>query len=131
MAARVRLPAYARRGNITALPAIVVRALDLTDWRDGSARPPVPATGRRVLLPRALQGLDPAGDALEIGGSGAMAAQLLAQYPVQMLTVTDSDAGMVTPIGKIIAAFPGRATVQQVDTATLPFADARFDVVLS
>ena len=86
----------------------------------------------RVLLPWALQGLDPAGDALEIGaGSGAMAAQLLARYPGLMLTVTDYDAGMVSRVGKMIAAFPGRATVQQVDAARLPFADDRFDVVLS
>jgi ubiquinone/menaquinone biosynthesis C-methylase UbiE len=86
----------------------------------------------RVLLPWALQGLDPAGEALEIGaGSGAMAAQLLARYPGLMLMVTDYDAGMVSRVGKIIAAFPGRATVQQVDAARLPFADDRFDVVLS
>ena len=86
----------------------------------------------RVLLPWALQGLRPAGDALEIGaGSGAMAAQLLARYPGLTLTVTDYDAGMVTRVGKIIAAFPGRATVQQIDAARLPFADDRFDVVFS
>jgi len=86
----------------------------------------------RVLLPWALQGLRPSGDALEIGaGSGAMAARLLARYPGLTLTVTDYDAGMVTRVGKIIAAFPGRATVQQVDAARLPFADDRFDVVLS
>ena len=47
------------------------------------------------------------------------------------LTVTDYDAGMVTRAGKIVAAFPGRAAVQQVDAARLPFADDRFDVVLS
>jgi SAM-dependent methyltransferase len=86
----------------------------------------------RVLLPWALQGLRPAGDALEIGaGSGAMAAQLLARYPGLTLTITDYDPGMVTRVGKIVAAFPGRATVQQVDAARLPFADDRFDVVLS
>jgi len=86
----------------------------------------------RVLLPWALQGLDPAGEALEIGaGSGAMAAQLLARYPGLTLSITDYDAGMVTRAGKIIAAFPGRATAQQVDAATLPFAADRFDVVLS
>ena len=38
---------------------------------------------------------------------------------------------MVTRAGKIIAAFPGRATVHQVDAAKLPFADDRFEVVLS
>jgi hypothetical protein len=53
----------------------------------------------RVLLPWALQGLRPAGDALEIGaGSGAMAAQLLARYPGLMLMVTDYDAGMVSRV---------------------------------
>ena len=93
---------------------------------------PYQLLARRVLLPWALQDLDPAGEALEIGaGSGAMAAQLLARYPGLTLTVTDYDARMVTRAGKIVAAFPGRAAVQQVDAARLPFADDRFDVVLS
>jgi SAM-dependent methyltransferase len=60
-----------------------------------------------------------------------MAAQLLARYPGLTLTVTDYDPGMVTRAGKTVAAFPERATVQQVDAARLPFADDRFDVVLS
>jgi methylase of polypeptide subunit release factors len=37
---------------------------------------------RRVVLPWALQGIQPDGHVLEIGaGSGAMAAELLAAYP--------------------------------------------------
>jgi SAM-dependent methyltransferase len=86
----------------------------------------------RVLLPWALQGLRPAGDALEIGaGSGAMAAQLLTRNPQLRLTVSDYDAGMVDRARRRLIAFCGRATVQQVDAAKLPFADDRFDVVLS
>ena len=87
---------------------------------------------RRVVLPWALRQLRPAGDALEIGaGSGAMAAQLLAQYPALTLVATDYDAGMVAHARKTLATFAGRATVQQVDAAQLPFEDHRFDLVFS
>jgi ubiquinone/menaquinone biosynthesis C-methylase UbiE len=87
---------------------------------------------RRVVLPWALRQLRPAGTALEIGaGSGAMAAQLLAQYPALTLLATDYDAGMVTHARKTLATFAGRATVQQVDAAQLPFENDRFDLVFS
>jgi SAM-dependent methyltransferase len=87
---------------------------------------------RRVVLPWALRQLRPAGDALEVGaGSGAMAAQLLAQYPALTLVATDYDAGMVAYARKTLATFAGRATVQQVDAARLPFEDDRFDLVFS
>jgi SAM-dependent methyltransferase len=86
----------------------------------------------RVVLPWALRGLRPAGDALEIGaGSGAIAAQLLAQYPGLTLVATDYDPGMVAHARKKLATFAGRATVQQVDAAQLPFEDERFDLVFS
>jgi ubiquinone/menaquinone biosynthesis C-methylase UbiE len=87
---------------------------------------------RRVVLPWALQELRPAGDVLEIGaGSGAMAARLLAQYPALTMVATDYDARMIAQARKRLSPFPGRATVQQVDAAKLPFDDDRFDVVLS
>jgi ubiquinone/menaquinone biosynthesis C-methylase UbiE len=60
-----------------------------------------------------------------------MAAQLLAQYPALTLVATDYDAGMVAHAGKTLATFAGRATVQQVDAAQLPFEDDRFDLVFS
>jgi ubiquinone/menaquinone biosynthesis C-methylase UbiE len=87
---------------------------------------------RRVVLPWALQGLRPAGDALEIGaGSGAMAAQLLARYPALTLVATDYDPGMLAHARKNLSAFAGRATMQPADAARLPFDDDRFDLVLS
>lgn len=87
---------------------------------------------RRVVLPWALQGLRPAGDVLEIGaGSGAMAARLLTQYPALTMVATDYDARMIAQARKRLSPFPGRATVQQVHAAKLPFDDDRFDVVLS
>jgi ubiquinone/menaquinone biosynthesis C-methylase UbiE len=47
------------------------------------------------------------------------------------LVATDYDAGMVAHARKTLATFGGRATVQQVDAAQLPFEDDRFDLVLS
>jgi SAM-dependent methyltransferase len=87
---------------------------------------------RRVLLPWALQGVRPAGEALEIGsGSGAMAAQLLSRSPDLRLVVTDYDPEMVEVARQILASFGGRATVQRADAADLPFEDDRFDYVFS
>jgi SAM-dependent methyltransferase len=86
----------------------------------------------RVVLPWASGELHAAGEALEIGtGSGAMAAQLLAQYPELTLVATDYDAGMVAHATKSLSAFADRATVQRADAAQLPFDDDRFDLVLS
>lgn len=86
----------------------------------------------RVVLPWALQGLRPAGHALEIGaGSGAMAAQLLGRYPTLTLVATDYDHGMVAHARKTLSTFGGRATVQQADAAKLVFEDDQFDLVLS
>jgi SAM-dependent methyltransferase len=87
---------------------------------------------RRVLLPWALQGERPAGEALEIGGgSGAMAAQLLARFPSLRLVVTDYDAEMVEVARRTLGSSGGRATVQRADAADLPFEDDRFDYVFS
>jgi SAM-dependent methyltransferase len=93
---------------------------------------PYRALARWVVLPWALQGLAPRGDALEIGsGSGAMAAQLLRRFPNLRVAVTDFDAEMVATARRRLAPFGARATVQQVDATALPFSDGRFDVVLS
>lgn len=93
---------------------------------------PYRALARWVLLPWALQGLRLRGQALEIGsGSGAMAAQLLRQFPQLRLVATDYDADMVATATRRLAPFGDRATAQRVDAAALPFADGRFDAVLS
>jgi SAM-dependent methyltransferase len=93
---------------------------------------PYRALARWVLLPWALQGLSPRGEALEIGsGSGAMAAQLLRKFPELHLIATDYDPEMVATAGRTLAPFGERAKAQRVDATALPFADGRFDVVLS
>ena len=74
----------------------------------------------RVLLPWALQGVRPAGEAVEVGaGSGAMAARLLARHPALTLVVTDYDPGMITQAQKRLSRFGSRATVRQADAAQL------------
>jgi ubiquinone/menaquinone biosynthesis C-methylase UbiE len=94
--------------------------------------PPYRALARWVLLPWALQGLSVGGEALEIGsGSGAMAAQLLRKFPALRLIATDYDPEMVAVAQRSFARFGQRASAQRVDAAALPFADGRFDVVLS
>lgn len=93
---------------------------------------PYRALARWVVLPWALQGLRLTGHALEIGsGSGAMAAQLLRRFPELRLVATDYDRDMVATAGRRLAPFGERANAQQVDATALPFADGRFDVVLS
>ena len=87
---------------------------------------------RRVLLPRALQGVEPSGEALEIGtGSGAMAAQLLAAFPELRVVATDYDPDMVAVATRALAPFGDRARVERADATDLPFEDGRFDLVLS
>lgn len=62
--------------------------------------PPWRAFTARVLLPWALQGVEPGCDVLEIGGgSGAMAEQILRALPDIRLTVTDFDEEMVLSHG--------------------------------
>jgi SAM-dependent methyltransferase len=86
----------------------------------------------RVLLPWALQGVQPSGDVLEVGaGGGAMAAQLLARHPALTMVVTDYDAGMIAQARKRLCRFGSRAMTRQADAAQLPFGDDRFDFVLS
>jgi ubiquinone/menaquinone biosynthesis C-methylase UbiE len=94
--------------------------------------PPYRALARRVLLPWALQGTRPTGEALEIGaGSGAMAAQLLLTCPDLRLVATDYDPDMVRAAEQTLAPFGERARVQRADATSLPFDDGRFDVVMS
>jgi ubiquinone/menaquinone biosynthesis C-methylase UbiE len=93
---------------------------------------PYRALARWVLLPWALQGVSPSGEALEIGsGSGAMAAQLLRKFPELHIVATDYDPEMVATAGRRLAPFGERASAQRVDATSLPFPDGRFDVVLS
>src|ERR1700730_589315 len=105
--------------------------------RAGRARscctsPPYRALARWVLLPWALQGLSPSGEALEIGsGGGAMAAQLLRKFSALRLIATDYEPGIVAVAQRSLARFGPRATAQRVDATALPFANGRFDVVLS
>lgn len=91
------------------------------------------ATGRWVL-PWALQGIGPRGRVLEIGGGGgAMATQILAASPPDLveLTVTDIDPAMVEAAGRRMQPFRGRAHAQVADATALPFPDGAFDTVVS
>jgi ubiquinone/menaquinone biosynthesis C-methylase UbiE len=93
---------------------------------------PYQALARRVLLPRALQGVQPHGEVLEIGtGSGAMAAQLLKAHPDVRMVATDYDPDMVSAAAANLAPFGDRARVERADATALPFEDGRFDLVLT
>ena len=86
----------------------------------------------RVVLPWALQGIEPAGQVLEIGaGSGAMAAGMLSSHPSVTMTVTDFDDMMVESATEHLAPFGARATARQADATGLPFGDNSFDLVAS
>jgi SAM-dependent methyltransferase len=92
---------------------------------------PCRAFARRVVLPWALHGMRPAGEALEIGpGSGAMAAQLLSVFPELRIVATDYDPDMVATAQQTLAPLAGRASVQRADAADPPFADGQFDLVV-
>jgi hypothetical protein len=61
----------------------------------------------RVVLPWVLRGERLDGDVLEIGGgSGAMAARLLATHPTLRITVTDYDQAMVAAARTRLARSP-------------------------
>jgi SAM-dependent methyltransferase len=93
---------------------------------------PYRLVAQKVVLPWALDGMRPAGHALEIGaGSGAMAAQLLTRCPALSLVISDFDAGMVKTARKAVAAFGARVAVQQADAARLPYRDDTFDLVFA
>jgi len=87
---------------------------------------------RNGVLPWVLQGLEPRGDVLEIGGgSGAMAAELLRRYGQPTLTVTDFDEAMVDAASERLAAFGDRVAVRHADATALPFPEDSFDTVVS
>ena len=94
--------------------------------------PPYRLFARRVLLPWVLGDEQPAGEGLEIGaGSGVMSAQLLAAFPLLRMVATDYDPQMVRTARRSLRSFGDRADVQRADASDLPFADGRFDLVLS
>jgi SAM-dependent methyltransferase len=85
-----------------------------------------------VVLPWALRGTDLAGEVLEIGsGAGANAAELLRRHPRMTLTATDVDPVMVAAARDRLAEFGDRVSVQEADATDLPFAEGRFDAVVS
>ncbi len=87
---------------------------------------------RRVILPWLLQGDQPSGEGLEVGaGRGVMTAELLARFPRFRMVATDYSTERVTSAEQVLAGFGRRVSVQRADAARLPFADGRFDLVLS
>lgn len=85
----------------------------------------------RVVLPRALRGVEPTGRLLEIGaGSGSMAEAIARRWPELDVVATDVDPVMVESARQRLAACPN-ATAWPADTTALPFDDAEFDVVAS
>lgn len=87
---------------------------------------------RRTIFPWALDGVDLRGEVLELGsGSGAMAEELLAKFPSIRLTATDVDPAMVEAAARRLAPLGDRVEVRQADATRLPFADGRFDAVVS
>jgi len=90
------------------------------------------AFARRLIMPWALDGFHPTGEVLEIGsGGGAIAAQLLLEFPDLRIIATDYDPELVAVTARSLKPFGQRATVNRADAAALPFAADRFDVVLS
>lgn len=88
--------------------------------------------GRRYVVPWAMQGIEPSGHGLEIGGgSGVMAAQLLAMFPELKLTVTDLDRSMFADAPKDLARSGDRVQVEVADATRLSFPDGSFDYVFS
>jgi SAM-dependent methyltransferase len=86
----------------------------------------------RVVLPWALQGAQLQGEVLEIGsGAGANAAELLRRHDRAHITATDVDPAMLEAARRRLHEFGGRATVTPADATSLPFADGRFDTVVS
>ncbi|MQA82447.1 MAG: methyltransferase domain-containing protein [Streptosporangiales bacterium] len=86
----------------------------------------------RVILPRALAGVRPAGDVLEMGcGGGAMAAEMLAADPAITLTALDIDPSMVDATMRRLGPYGHRARAIEADCADLPFEAGSFDTVVS
>ncbi|HZD65331.1 MAG TPA: class I SAM-dependent methyltransferase [Acidimicrobiales bacterium] len=86
----------------------------------------------RVVAPWVLGDERPAGEGLEIGaGGGALSAGILRRCPTLTMVVTDADPAMVDAAGRALVRVAGRARVERADAEALPFADARFDLVVS
>ncbi len=86
---------------------------------------------RKAVLPWALQGVEPAGELLELGsGSGAMAAGTAQTFPGLKVTVTDIDPAMVRAARQRLRSH-AQITVAEADATDLPFDEGRFDVVAS
>jgi ubiquinone/menaquinone biosynthesis C-methylase UbiE len=86
----------------------------------------------RLIAPWALQGVQPHGEVLEIGGGvGAMAQHLLRTFPDLQVVETDFDAEMCSAAARTLGPFGTRASVEQADATRLPFDDDRFDFVLT
>jgi SAM-dependent methyltransferase len=69
---------------------------------------------------------------LEIGAGGAaMATRLLATFPDVRLVVTGYDPDIVAAAQATLPPFKDRASTQRVAAAAVPFADGRFNLVLS
>src|ERR1700753_3525584 len=75
-----------------------------------------------VLLPWALQGVEPRGELLELGSGSA------AQSPQVHVTAPDLDPAMVRAAAARLARYRN-AGAEQADVIRLPFADDSFDVV--
>lgn len=87
---------------------------------------------RSVVLPWAINGVQPCGDVLEVGGgSGAMAAAIAERHPDVHVTTTDFDPAMVAVAADRLAHLGERAAARQADAAALPFPDASYDTALS
>src|ERR1700742_1985218 len=75
-----------------------------------------------VMLPWALQGLEPHGQLLELGsGSAAMAPGTAARFPEVQVTATDLDPEMVRAAAARLARYRN-AAAEQADVVGLPFA---------
>ncbi|WP_232678959.1 class I SAM-dependent methyltransferase [Nocardioides sp. R-C-SC26] len=91
------------------------------------------SVARRFVVPRVLDGGEVGPQVLEIGcGSGAMAAEVLAQRPgIDRYVATDVDPAMVRLARRELASQAGRAEAAEVDGARLPYGDGSFDTVCS
>src|SRR5680860_498011 len=85
----------------------------------------------KAVLPWALNGFEPTGDVLEIGGGGgSMDASLAGTHPSIRLTVTDLDPRMVASMRKRLSDV-SNALATEADATALPFDNASFDLVTS
>jgi ubiquinone/menaquinone biosynthesis C-methylase UbiE len=86
---------------------------------------------RQVVLPWALQGVQPIGQVLEVGsGSGDMAEATARTYPEVHVVATDIDPSMVRVARGRLRPYPNAAAVE-ADVTKLPFEDRSYDVVAS